>query len=156
MHKRFAATIRYQNGVVMEINDEGRNGILFEGDKGRMFVNRGSISGVPVEATCQDIRFPVSHSGFTTSIISIAPSGLASWMRSSITWVTFLTASSRGKQPISDLESQHRSVTTCHLANISIRTGRPLKWDPDAERILGDDEAAAMQSRPQREGFEVA
>ena len=60
------------------------------------------------------------------------------------------------KEPISDLESQHRSVTTCHLANISVRTGRPIKWDPKAEMILGDDEAAAMQSRPQREGFEVA
>ncbi len=60
------------------------------------------------------------------------------------------------KQPISDLESQHRSATTCHLANISVRLGRPIKWDPESEMIFADKEAAAMQRRPQRDGFEVA
>ena len=28
--------------------------------------------------------------------------------------------------PISDVESQHRSVSACHLANISLRLGRKL------------------------------
>ncbi len=46
-------------------------------------------------------------------------------------------------------------MTTCHLANIAIRMGRPLKWDPETEQIVGDSEAQAMQSRAQRKGYEV-
>jgi myo-inositol 2-dehydrogenase/D-chiro-inositol 1-dehydrogenase len=60
------------------------------------------------------------------------------------------------RQPISDVESQHRSATTCHLANIAMRVGRPIRWDAKAERIVGDPAADAMLSRAQRKGYEVA
>ena len=33
----------------MTVSDTGRNGIMFTGDEGRIFVNRGTISGKPVE-----------------------------------------------------------------------------------------------------------
>ncbi len=59
------------------------------------------------------------------------------------------------EQPISDVFSHHRAITTCHLANIAIRLGRPLKWDPKTEQILGDQKANAWQSREQRKGFEI-
>jgi hypothetical protein len=59
------------------------------------------------------------------------------------------------KQPISDVHSHHRAMTTCHLANIAIRLGRKIHWNPETEQIEGDAEAAAMQSRPQRKGYEV-
>ncbi|MFN8938805.1 MAG: hypothetical protein ACK5ZJ_03590 [Acidobacteriota bacterium] len=39
----------------------------------------------------------------------------------------------------------------CHLANLSLRLGRVLKWDPVKEEILGDREANAMLERPYRE-----
>ena len=57
--------------------------------------------------------------------------------------------------PISSVENQHRSVSTCHLANISMRLGRPLKWDPKAERFAGDKEANGWLKREQRKGYEV-
>ena len=41
--------------------------------------------------------------------------------------------------PISDPESQHRSSTVCHLANLAVRLGRKLTWDPKSERFIGDD-----------------
>ncbi len=44
----------------------------------------------------------------------------------------------------------HRSVTLLHLANISIRMGRPIRWDPEAERILGDEEANRLVDVPMR------
>jgi hypothetical protein len=58
-------------------------------------------------------------------------------------------------QPISDVPSHHRAMTTCHLANIAIRLGRKVKWDPEKEEVQGDDEARAMQSREQRKGYEI-
>jgi predicted dehydrogenase len=52
--------------------------------------------------------------------------------------------------PISDLESAHRVVTACHLANLSLRLGRKLRWDSSAETVLGDPEAQARLQRPYR------
>lgn len=54
------------------------------------------------------------------------------------------------KQPISDLESGHRVATMCHLANLSLRLGRRLRWDEKTEEIIGDAEAAKMLVRPYR------
>ena len=45
----FRVPFRYPNDVEMLVTDTGRNGILFEGSEGRIFVNRGSLSGVPVD-----------------------------------------------------------------------------------------------------------
>ena len=58
--------------------------------------------------------------------------------------------------PVSDVWSHHRALTTCHLANIAIRLGgRKLAWDPVREEIVGDSEANAWQTRPQRAGYEI-
>ncbi|MCA9430602.1 MAG: hypothetical protein KC940_08860, partial [Candidatus Omnitrophica bacterium] len=42
-----------------------------------------------------------------------------------------------------------------HLANIAIRLGRKIQWDPVKEEIVGDEEAAAWTSRPRRRGYEL-
>ncbi len=62
----------------------------------------------------------------------------------------FLDCIKTREQPIVDLESAHRVATACHLANISLRTGRKIRWDADQEEILGDPEAARMLVRPYR------
>jgi predicted dehydrogenase len=62
----------------------------------------------------------------------------------------FLDCVKSRKQPVSDLESGHRVATACHLANLSLRLGRTLRWDADREEILGDAEAAKMLVRPYR------
>jgi hypothetical protein len=59
------------------------------------------------------------------------------------------------EQPVSDVYTHHRAITTCHLANIALRLGRTLTWDPVAEEIVGDAEAQAFQSREQRNGYEI-
>jgi hypothetical protein len=59
------------------------------------------------------------------------------------------------EQPISDVDTHHRAMTTCHLANIAIRLGRKLKWNPQIEQIEGDDEANGWVKREQRKGYEV-
>ncbi len=57
--------------------------------------------------------------------------------------------------PVSDVYSHHRALTTCHLANIAIRLGRKLKWDPVKEEIVNDSDANGWQKRVQRKGYEV-
>jgi hypothetical protein len=66
----------------------------------------------------------------------------------------FASVKSRTK-PISDVVSQHRSVSACHLANISLRLGRKLTWDAAKEEFVNDAEANAMLSRAPRASYEV-
>ena len=54
-----------------------------------------------------------------------------------------------------DIEEGHKSAVLCHLANISYRLGRSLRFDPATERFVGDEEADAMLSRRYREPFVV-
>ena len=58
-------------------------------------------------------------------------------------------------QPISDVPTHHRAMTTCHLANIAIRLGRAIMWNPETEQIEGDEAANAFCKRDQRKGYEI-
>jgi predicted dehydrogenase len=62
----------------------------------------------------------------------------------------FLDCIKSRKQPLADLDSGHRVATICHLANISLRSGRKIAWDAQKEAIAGDPEAAKMLLRPYR------
>jgi predicted dehydrogenase len=119
------------------------NGILFEGDKGKMFVNRGLFLGPVVE----DLRLnPVPDADMTRLRKGREAVGHMG---------NFLAAVKDRGPTLSDVESHHRAITICHLANIALRLGRKLTWDPATEQIVGDDEADAWRSRPQRKGFEI-
>jgi predicted dehydrogenase len=56
---------------------------------------------------------------------------------------------SRGR-PVADIEEGHISTASCILANLALKTGRTLTWDPQAHRIVGDDEANKLLARPYR------
>jgi predicted dehydrogenase len=62
----------------------------------------------------------------------------------------FLDCVRSRKTPNSDLASSHTVSTTCHLANISLRLGRKLRWDADKQEIVGDSEANKWLLRPYR------
>jgi hypothetical protein len=66
----------------------------------------------------------------------------------------FLDAMKTRQKPIADVEGGHRTATTCHLANLSMRVGRRLRWDPGKEQIIGDKETAAMLERPYRKPWD--
>lgn len=60
------------------------------------------------------------------------------------------------KAPNADIMTGHQSATLVHLANIGARMGRSLRFDPQTETIVGDDEAAALVTRRYREGHRAA
>ncbi len=150
----YEATYRYANGVVMTVKDEGRNGILFTGDRGRIFVSRGAISGKPVEELTAD---PLPRNQFHVyDFDNLDRPERVGKLDAIVNHMgNFFDCVAARRQPVSDVESQHRSATTCHLGNISMRLGRPLKWDPEKERFHADEEANSMLSREQRRGYEV-
>ncbi len=131
------------NDVLMVITSEGDNGILFEGTEGRFFVNRGKITGKPVEQL-KDKPLP-------EGAIEEIYGGKVSENHTE----NFTAAMKSRKQPISDVWTHNRMLEICHLANISMRLGRALNWDPSARVIVGDDQANSFLGRESRKGFEI-
>jgi predicted dehydrogenase len=62
----------------------------------------------------------------------------------------FLDCIKTREDPIAKVEIGHSSASLCHLGNICMLLHRKIRWDPANEQIIGDDEAAAMLSRPMR------
>jgi predicted dehydrogenase len=56
---------------------------------------------------------------------------------------------SRGK-PVADIEEGYISTASCILANLSMKVGRTLAWDAEAQRIRGDEAANALLRRAYR------
>ena len=54
-----------------------------------------------------------------------------------------------------DILEGHRSTSLAHLGNLACRLGRPLKFDPSAERIVGDEEADRLLARKGRGHFTI-
>ncbi len=117
----------YAIGVKMIVSDKVRGGVTFEGSEGWVWANRGSHDAEPKSL----LRLARSAPTRSTST------------RATITTATSSTACSRAASRSRPVEVAHRSITICHLGNIAMRLGRDLlRWDPDKEQIVGDDEAA--------------
>ena len=64
----------------------------------------------------------------------------------------FLDAIRTGRTPHADIAEGVRSVAPIHLANIALRTGRSLDFDPVEQKIIGNEEANQLLSRAYRKG----
>lgn len=62
----------------------------------------------------------------------------------------FLEAIATRGKPVADIEQGHISSASCILANLALQLGRTLTWDPEAGRVVGDDEANQLLRRPYR------
>ena len=55
----------------------------------------------------------------------------------------------RGR-PVADIEQGYMSTASCILANHSMKLGRTLAWDPQAQQVINDDQANRLLKRPYR------
>jgi predicted dehydrogenase len=128
---------RYDDGttLILESGEWGREQpgqpAFIEGPRGKVFRGgRGGYTSDPPELLDQLVGYPEPPDliGFEAAVRtrSRAP----------------------GDKP--NAEEAHRSATVLHLGNIAIRTGRRIRWDPAAERILGDEEANRLVDVPMR------
>ncbi len=67
----------------------------------------------------------------------------------------FLECVRSRKKPNADVEIGCRTVTVCHLGNIAYWLNRPIKWDPQREEIIGDEEASRWLDRAKREPWSL-
>lgn len=146
---KFKIECQFANDIQLVIRDSHEdfdNGILFTGSKGKLFVNRGKLTGKVVDELKEN---PLPEELIRELYKGKLPEGGNAHMRN------FFQCMKDGGEPVSDVFTHHRAMTTCHLANIAIRLGRPLKWNPETEQIEGDEAANAWQRREQRKGYEI-
>jgi len=108
-------------------------GCIFEGEKGLLYVNRGALHVWPEEIFSEPIK--------STDVRLYASTNHHQ------NWLSCIKSR---KSPICDVAIGHRSATVCHLGNMAVRHGKPIRWDPAAEAIVGDAAAAAMVRRDYR------
>ena len=125
---------KYANGIIVRLGNANRGGGIFIGEKGKMEIFRGNLKSNPPE---------------------IAQELLKSERRDQDHVDNWLSCILTGERPISDIAIGRRSAAICHLLNIARYLGRSLKWDPDKEIFIGDDEANTHLSREPRKGYEL-
>ena len=142
----FDATMKFADGNEIQLNS-GKNELIIEGEKGKIRVNRGSLTGKPIEE--------IAESPEDTDWLDEEVKKLYRGMRMQGHMQNFFDCVKDRALPISDVFTHHRSVSACHLANIAMLLQRKLQWDPDKEDFVGDPDASAMLSREQREPYQV-
>jgi predicted dehydrogenase len=141
----FNVKCKYANGIELVVTSRGDNGVLIEGDKGRIFVNRDKIAGKPIEEKWDEGKF--------------GPQDLVKLYKGKPFEehkANFYRCVREGGLPVSDVFSHVQAMNTCHLCAIAARLGRKIQWDPKAEKIVGDEQAAAFFARQRRQGFDIA
>jgi predicted dehydrogenase len=145
--------MRYANGVevrfVLEMGHGPMGGAVFVCDQGKLEVNRNKFSSNPPEIA-EKLRKQVVVEEEERKWSDQLALWQARWHLQN--WLDCMRTRQR---PVADVEIGHRSISVCHLANITRRVGRRLKWDPAAEQFVGDDEANRHVDRPRRKGYEL-
>ena len=108
-------------------------GVLFVGTEGWVLVGRGHILAEP-ESLLKTVIGPDEIRLYASD----------NHRRN------FLDCVKSGNKTVCPIETAVRSDTICHLSDIAIRLGRKLRWDPDKEELIGDDQANRMLARPLR------
>ncbi|MDP4611216.1 MAG: Gfo/Idh/MocA family oxidoreductase [Opitutales bacterium] len=135
------AYYEYADGIRVVRDHPDRKGymIRFFGTEGEVCVSRnGEIESTPAEL----VGRPLSPSD-------------TQLYRSTYHQANWIEGIKTRKPTICPAHVGHRTATICQLAGISERLARPLQWDPEAEQIIGDTEAAGWQDRARRAGYEL-
>lgn len=140
----FAIRCLFADGTEMIVDSRSDNGVLFEGTEGRIFVNRSKIVGKPIEENWDDGKY--------TEEDKVA---LFKGKQPERHKTNFFRCIREGGLPVSDVFSHVQMLNTCHLCTIAARLGRTIHWDPQNERILGDDQAATLFGRERRRGYDI-
>ncbi len=138
--KTFDCTMLLPNGNTINLVSK-QNELIIEGDKGKIRVNRGSLTGKPIEEMSEEDK---------------------KWLDDEVTRLykgkkpgshmgNFFECVKDRSLPISDVFTHVNSVNSCHIANIAMLLDRKVKWDQAQYAFVADDEANALCTRKQRE-----
>jgi predicted dehydrogenase len=142
---RGVVAMKYADGTPVRFERDGApmGGAVFTGTECKMEINRNKFTTNPKD------------------FVKDAPSPAVADKWEGDGWIAkphiqnWLDCIKSRKRPNADVEIGHRSISVCHLVNITRELNRKLKWDPSAEKFIDDDEANKLLNRPRRAGFEL-
>jgi len=145
----FEIDLTFSNGNHIIVRPKPRNGtgngVLIEGENGRINVSRGNLTGKPIEdLTAKDQEW-----------LDDEVKKLYRGKSLNGHMDNFFECVKDRSLPISDVFTHHRSVSSCHLCNLAMLLKRKRLGDPQKEDFIGDAEATALLSRPQRQPYTV-
>jgi len=141
--KRKPVVMRFASGTLVELGEPGKNshsqlGGIFEGTNGTIEIVRGDF--IADRPELKKDSPPVLPEGKGEDVPHLK---------------NFVESVKSRQQTNADVETAHRATTLCHLVSICRLLDRKLKWDPETERFVNDEEANRMLSRPRRKGYEL-
>ncbi|MCZ6795094.1 MAG: Gfo/Idh/MocA family oxidoreductase [Planctomycetota bacterium] len=134
----FTFECHYENGVKLIISNRERGGVTFEGTDGWVWANRGRHKASSEEIYDSKIEESEIHLYKSDDHVR-----------------NFIDCVVSRKETVAPIEVAHRSITLAHLGNIAMIKARDLKWDPKAEKIIGDEGASDLLSRDYRSPWKL-
>jgi len=138
-------SMRYADGTLVRFElDQGPvGGAIFTGSKAKIEINRNRFATNP-DGFLPDAPGPAEQQKWEGPGWTAAPH-LANW----------LDCIKSREKPNADIEIGHRSISVCHLVNITRELGRKLTWNAEDELFENDDAANERLDRPRRKGYEL-
>lgn len=158
----FQIECRFADGLVIDVcsNSPDGNGILIEGTKGKIHVNRKRIKGKPYD----EIGGALTKDGNAKPYRELpelrkhlpAEEFLKLYNDKPLTGhkQNFIACIKDGGLPVSDVFTHVQAMNVCHLSAIAARLGREVAWDPQTEKT-GDAQSQSFLAREQRKGYEI-
>lgn len=139
-------SMKYADGTHVRFEREGgpMGGAVFIGSDCKMEINRNRFATNPADFV-KNPPDPAKQDAKWEGEGWIARPHIQNW----------LDCIKSRELPNADVEIGHRSISVCHLVNITREINRKVQWDPEKEQFVGDDEANKLLNRPRRAGFEL-
>jgi hypothetical protein len=140
----------YANGITQLTSGNYPNGVRYEGTDGWIFVTRGNYRATDSDPIVQAQNTKALDASDPKILSSVIGPNEIHLYESSDQAGNWLDCIKSRKEPISPVEIGHRACTVCLVTHIAMKLGKKLKWNPETEKFVGDDEANSLLSRPQR------
>jgi hypothetical protein len=126
----------YANGV--EMTHGGPSGCVLTGTKGKLHIDRGVLTSEPEAIVKEPLGKDEVH-------LEPSPGHHRNW----------IDCIRSRKRPVADVEIGARSVAVVQLGNLAYWHHRRLKWDPQAWKFVGDEEANKWLDRERRDPWKL-
>jgi predicted dehydrogenase len=151
VHGSYDVTLQYPKNVVVNVSDKYNTGLKFFGDEGWIWVTREGTGATSSDPAAKGANLPpldasdpkILDPNGVSRPLPVSKSHHKNWLE---------CVHSR-KRPLAAADIAHRSNSACIVSWIAMKLGRPLEWDPKAERFKNDAEANAMLSRSERSPY---
>lgn len=155
VHGIFRTEALYANGVHMIVSNELPNGVKFIGSEGWIWVTRGSVGVTASDPTSGQPAMKALDASDPAILDSVIGPNEIHLYESPEQHTNWLDSIRSREEVVAPAEVGHRSCSACLLHHMAMKVDRHLKWDPEKERFINDDEANTWLSRPQRAPYTI-